>query len=266
MITTPGSGTLSNAPLPIPTIGVAPSTPGTTPPGYQSNFYSYFTEFQQQAQADAGGTIAFPLDVPKYIMTFSFSEYVRTNITTVGQFQTAQGYAGIMLPFPEGMVDVDHTNWAEESLGFATGSAINAVTASGVSPAQRAGGGSILAGVAAGGFISGAVPGVGQAISAAEALANPVLSQFGVAPNEFLTLLFRGPTYKRHKFSWNLAPNNFQEADNIRLIEKTFRNAAAPGIYASLLNSPVSLAVSEDRLYPSLSKLKIHVQVQAVYH
>jgi hypothetical protein len=40
----------------------------------------------------------------------------------------------------------------------------------------------------------------------------------GVAPNQFLTVLLKGPAYKKHDFTWTLSPRNRAESENIRQI------------------------------------------------
>lgn len=113
-------------------------------------------------------------------------------------FQTAPGYAGIILPIPENLVDLDSTNWQEEDAGFLTGSAINA----GAAGLQSAVGGGSFGQVVSAIANTAATPGnvaTGLALKTLPAIQSVV----GLAPNEFVTMLFRGPKYKRHRFSWN---------------------------------------------------------------
>jgi hypothetical protein len=55
----------------------------------------------------------------------------------------------------------------------------------------------------------------------------------GLAPNDFQTIIFDRPTYKRHELRFKLAPKNYREAQTIRDIIWIFNNAMAPGTFGS---------------------------------
>jgi hypothetical protein len=73
----------------------------------------------------------------------------------------------------------------------------------------------------------------------------------GLAQNPFLTVLFKSPVFKKHQFSWKLAPNNPQESNTIRDIINTFKSnmlpAMAPNAGGTLLTYPNIAVIS---LYP----------------
>lgn len=58
------------------------------------------------------------------------------------------------------------------------------------------------------------------------------LATVGMAVNQFQTVLFDGPTYKRYTFSFRIAPHNAQESQQIRDIIVRLRMAAAPALGA----------------------------------
>jgi hypothetical protein len=78
----------------------------------------------------------------------------------------------------------------------------------------------------------------------------------GLAQNPFLTVLFKSPNFKKHQFSWKLAPNNAQESNTIRDIVNTFKSnmlpAMAPNAGGTLLTYPNIAIIS---LYPDESFL-----------
>lgn len=250
---------LSSAPTPIPQFTLAPGVPTTTPPGINSgNLDGGFNLFTNEAAQGAAGTLSYPSDIPKYILTFTISEYTRDTLNEVGAFKSAPGYPGIVLPLPSEMHDLDSVNWAEIEAGVFTGQAISnlglaggLVTGAVTGALQGFGGGN------AGGFVGGLV---GGATTGALNNAAVALSLKGVAPNQFVTLLMRGPQYKRHRFSWTLAPNNFKEADQLRQIIKTFRNGMAVGVKnVALLNAPVLWT------YPKIFYLRFYPNSKFMY-
>ena len=198
-------------------------------------------------------TLAYPLDTPKYIMTFSISKYDRTDLNTIGKFVDA-GYPGIILPLPQQLQDVNHVNWHEVEVGTLPGTFISGLgqmtkgeglTGSLAALTAGAFGASFLANLGSVG--SKYIPSPGQMVQGGEAM-------LGFSPNQFLTLLMRGPTYKRHKFNWELAPDNYEEANILNKIVTTFKNAMAPNVYAPIAGIPVLWTfpkIFRIRLYPN---------------
>lgn len=54
----------------------------------------------------------------------------------------------------------------------------------------------------------------------------------GYSPNQFFTVLLKGPTFKRNEFIWKLSPNSPDEAMAINKIIRKLNNAMAPGLFA----------------------------------
>lgn len=249
---------LSTAALPQPQVLVAPASPTSTTPGINTQFFdSSFSHFT--SQDNSSGFLRYPLDTPKYILTFTISKYSRSSISSVGTFQTAPGYPAIILPLPEQLVDLDAVNWEEYALGTLAGAtvsgAVNQASQGNLGGALAAGAAGI--GIAAGqGILSNLSSGLSDA---ALNTASTITQALGLSPNQFVTLLMRGPRYKRHRFSWTFAPNNFKEADELRKIIRVFRNGMSPGIWGTILNAPVVWT------YPKIFWLRFYPNSKFMY-
>ena len=251
---------MSNSPIPAPYSPIAQPVSG-----YISNYNAQTLQqagFATDVGKDGGGTLRYPLDTPKYTLTFTISEYKRDNLNSVGAFSPAQGYPGIVMPLPSQLIDTNHVNWAEVEIGTLPGVAVNTIAGGaqnvkagnqGAGIAQIVGG--VLGAAGAAGLVGGAgIAGQLGALNGATGLTAAGLSLLGVAPNQFVTLLMKGPTYKRHKFSWTLSPTNFQEADQLREIIRTFKNAMSPNFYTVANSGPILWAfpkIFHLRLYPN---------------
>jgi hypothetical protein len=191
--------------------------------------------------------LTYPTDVPKYFMMFNVSGYTRQSLMTVG---TLTPEATVVLPLPEQLVDTNHVEFGEAALG-SFGQGINAVEAtsgpkmknviSSVQQITSARDISSAWGIAKNAFnnsglsVGDAVTGVVTAATsgAFSSLPGEAQAAFGVlgfAPNEFFTVLLKGPVYKRHHFSWRFSPRNEQESRNLRKIIQSFNNWKAPGL------------------------------------
>jgi hypothetical protein len=111
-----------------------------------------------------------------------------------------------------------HVNWAEAKVGTLAGTIVNTVAdnlqQNNVGAALAAGANSIAAVAALDKLAESGGPGqsvIAEGLQGAEAT-------LGIAPDQFLTLLMRGATYKRHRFTWTSSPNNFQKANTLRQI------------------------------------------------
>lgn len=185
--------------------------------------------------------LAYPQDVPKYVMTFSVQQYNRSSLTAIGGF-TSANMPGIVLPMPEDMVDLNSVKWQEEDAG------VLGLAAAAVSSVVGVAGGR---GAQGGGAVGQAIEGFAGA--AGNALAKNVQAFAGVTPNQFQVMLFHGPKYKRHSFKWQFSPQNFQEADVLRQVALVFKNAMSPSIvtvggFQALWGFPCVLRI---RLYPN---------------
>lgn len=199
---------------------------------------------QQLDGIQSVGTLQYPVDTPKYFMTFGVSDYTRASLTTIG---TLTPIATVILPLPEQMTDTNHVDYGEAALG-AFGAAVNAIEQNSgpmmknmISSAQRVVGARDLTDAAnqlnqirqnsninVGTVTSGIKGAVTNEISRLPGVSE-LAGVLGFAPNEFFTILLKGPVYKRHHFTWRFSARNPQESKNLRKIIQSFNNWKSPG-------------------------------------
>lgn len=206
--------------------GLAPPTPRVTAADL------YPLRMQNLSDIEGKSTIGsyqFPADRGKYYMTLGFHKYERSmsDLMSIAKLDITDT---ITLPIPQQMVDTHNVNYAQEELGAVAGAATETVGNVG---SALTGPGSVMTNlsqgtanmIAAGGnqFLQGLDAFFGSNISGiAKALT-------GLAPNQFLTVLLKGPQYKRHSFSWKMSPRNEIESESIRAIINLLNNSMAPG-------------------------------------
>jgi hypothetical protein len=191
-------------------------------------------------------TLAYPLDTPKYIITFTTSEYTRNGLSSVGTFQDS-GYPGIVLPLPRELINNDSVDWHEVEVGTMPGVALNAAFGSGSNA-------NLGPGLTAEGVDSALIAVQNLSFGVLGNVAGGVRALAGFSPNQFVTMLMRGPQYKRHAFTWELSPTNFKEADVLRQIIRVFRNAMAPNTFGAVGGAPILWTFPKIfyiRLYPN---------------
>jgi hypothetical protein len=158
-------------------------------------------------------------------MAIQFMEYQRRSIFNQ-PFLKANG--GIRLPIPNQLVDTFNVHYKEDSQG-AAGAAVEGAL-NGRSPGATGFSGLSLGG-AVGGALSGAAMGAAQGLASTLGVqVNQALQLGGLAQNPFLTVLFDTPVFKRHQFSWTLAPNNEEESNTIRNIVEMIRYHMLPAM------------------------------------
>lgn len=165
--------------------------------------------------------LRFPLDMPKHVFNIGISSFNRIDFFS---FSLIIG-SSIALPIPKQLVDNDMTTYEQEELKTA-GAAAQAATrgASAILSDPSEIGSQMLNALSAGGLIASTL---GQ--SALGQVMAGINSQLGQAPNQFLTVLLKGPAYKKHEFSWTLAPRNAAESEAIRNIILTLKRSMAVG-------------------------------------
>jgi hypothetical protein len=197
------------------------------------------SEVMSDVSSQTIGRLQFPQEVPLYFMQFDLANYTRASWLTVGKLDTV---ATIILPIPLQLIDQVTVEFQKQALnifgmGWETFAKLNAVNSAGDQNAvtqingliqsaantvqQNAGGG------LARGVVSGAenvAPGAGQTLLAAA----------GVAINNFLTVMLKGPTYKTHRFGWRFSPRNKKESQALSDIITTFKDASAPSLGGTL--------------------------------
>lgn len=193
---------------------------------------------QSMDEATKNDILQFPTDPGKYIFRMTVHEYSRESLNAVGQLkQTKQT---ILLPLPGDLTDFNQVSFEPTNIGAFVGAPIEMI-AKGISGpktpdiatesiGQRLGdaGKKVMEALGAvGGVTLGSLQQVGgplgSAVDAGTALT-------GYSPNQFLTILMRGPQYKRHKFRWHLQPKNFQESQIINKMLIDLKNHSAPGL------------------------------------
>lgn len=159
------------------------------------------------------------------------------------------------MPLPLQLVDNNHVDWGEMAVGTLPGVLVNGGLALlHNNSTQGAGALAATAGGAAALGAAQATPLLSQGVTAAE-------SVLGVMPNQFVTMLMRGPTYKRHVFNWELSPTNADESNTLNQITTVFKNAMSPSFMqvASNIPGPVLWA------FPCIFRVAIYPNSGATY-
>jgi hypothetical protein len=177
-------------------------------------------------------------------IAIQFQKYERRSIFNQ-PFLSAIG--GIRLPIPNQLSE-------NQQVDYQPAEASSPAVGAGIEQGLRGGNGFV------GSIASGVMANLGaRAGQAAAAIAGSLtgattaemLQLGGLAQNPFLTVLFKSPVFKKHQFSWKLAPNNPQESNTIRDIINTFKSnmlpAMAPNAGGTLLTYPNIAVIS---LYP----------------
>lgn len=164
----------------------------------------------------------FPEDLPKYYTALAAIDWGNQGNADVLQNTEAQ----ILMPLPDQLIDAHGVRWNQANLlaeAFDSGGKI------------LAGAAGVLAGTLGQtvNAISRAVGAVGGGVAAgglAQAGLLALRAFGGVAPNQFITILFESPEYKQHQLTWTLACNTPREAEQIRQIIQYMNNNMAPGV------------------------------------
>jgi hypothetical protein len=128
--------------------------------------------------------------------------------------------------------DVQHVEYSPTELGLGTATAAAGVlgaknTLQGRSPGSSDNMATALGGAT--GSIASLLGGAASKLTGGnvEAAASMIT---GLTANQFLVLLLKGPTYKKHEFTWKLAPKNARESFIIKEAVANINNWMAPGI------------------------------------
>lgn len=177
----------------------------------------------KQRQLAGNDILAFPEDMPKYHMVIRTAQYKRKDFFELNYKVTNTGT--IYLPLPvSGMVDSHEIDYTEEALGMAGAgvqAGLNQTTDS--NPSDKTGGGSLW------GFALNAITQAADAFTGGN-VSGTTYALAGIAPSKFMTILLKGPRYKRHEFTWKLYPRNFREANKINDIVIRMNDKAAVGL------------------------------------
>lgn len=168
--------------------------------------------------------IRFPSDTPPYYMCLGINNYSRQDWRSVGQLSEV---ARVILPLPAQMIDNHNVKYDVEALGIG-----GAVGFDSFATGQNA---SQIAQLATVGLVKGALGAAQGATGAAGAVAGKLftgqLAASGVAVNDFMTVMLKGPDYKRRDFQWRFAPQTAAETYALRRIIQLLNNSMAPALF-----------------------------------
>jgi hypothetical protein len=192
---------------------------------------------QTPAVSSGGSAMSFPGDIQNmpYYTSLRFVKYSRP---FAGSSATEQTTGTVILPVPEGMVDVNDLRYNGMNYGIvgAMGAAIGAaIGGSGdlneakkvgqdlATAYQNAQGGADYARIAAVVGLA-AVPGGMQDSK----IAGIVQGSLGVVQNPHLALLFDGVNLRPHSLSWKLSPKSESEAKSLGTLLTFMKKASLP--------------------------------------
>jgi len=192
--------------------------------------------------------IKFPSDLQSpgnnsFYMSFKFVKYIKRSIFDKSPIRDTQNT--IRLPLPQNIKDNMNVSYNTEYLGVAVGAGLQQLVAN-MNNISDIGGvistvTETIGTAVVGGVLQSAYNKSKQIGSAASALS-------GLSLNPFQTMLFQGPQFKSHNFSWTFTPSNSKESDDLRTIIKTFQFHMLPGLLSSgpgtVFNYPEILHVS----------------------
>lgn len=157
--------------------------------------------------------ISVPTDRGKYYTSFGVSQYSRDSLLGINASNSVEQF---ILPLPTTLADTHSVVYDDGmEIGKLWGNALQAI-------------GSALSGQNSQGSL-------GENVLVGTVGTLPNISDYaglfaGYMPNEFLTVLLRGPNYKQFKMDFVISPKSSQESENLRLILRKFNNFMAPGI------------------------------------
>jgi hypothetical protein len=174
---------------------------------------------------------AFPGDRPRFYTQILLEEYSRKDLFNVG---TMNAYGAVYLPLPQQMVDRHGVTYSEDALGIGLGTGINTF----LNTNAQASASDIRGQITEQGLNNAgqaAAAGLGAAVAATvvpQGVQNAAQTFAGFSPNEFFTIIMKGPQYKRHSLQWELSPRNALESNKIKEIIRLFNNQMSPGLAA----------------------------------
>jgi hypothetical protein len=239
----------SNAEQPTPTAtALQTGTTAYSPLLIEQQINQYIEANQQLDQ------LTFPQDLPENgpFINIQIGTYSRSGLQVTGAIDYNRK---IKLPIPNALVDSHQVAYEQKELGATVGAAVQGLTgfkgqpASPTSQAQSSTLQQVTSGITQG--LAGAT-GFDGVAGAASALT-------GLAINDYLTILFKGPTYKKFDFEWLLSARNAQESAVIYNIIMTLNNAMAPslGIGSFIFGYPdIFLCSFSDKVRDSMYEFK----------
>lgn len=193
----------------------------------------------------------FPEDLGIYYIGFEFSKYEKPNFKTKAKSLIT---AHCALPIPAALVDPLQARWEEEEVGL-LGYAVDAYQESGsIKGAFNKINNELQS--AASGDTTSALTTLGQLIQAVGSRLNNQIGSAinlakqhqGLAFNPYLAFFYNGPSFKKHRFTWRLAPRRPEESEIIKEIVRLFHYHQSPTL------SPIGIFFN----YPSIVTPKIY--------
>lgn len=161
----------------------------------------------------------FPSDTPPYYMMLPINNYSRESWASVGILNEI---ARIILPLPQQMIDNHNVRYAIEDIGASGGVGFEVINGN---MSQAAADAAVAAAGSIGNQIANKFGIVGNA---AKKTYNGALTAAGMSVNDFMTVMLKGPDYKRRDFIWRFSPKSAQETSDLRRIIQLINNSMAP--------------------------------------
>ena len=163
----------------------------------------------------------FPVDDLKYYLTIDISNYQRDSFTSIGNLIPSKS---IRLPMPLQLIDTHGVDYDQVAVGALAGVGMEAMAGikNGKNLSTQVGN---LAGEAAAKAVDSALGLFGTASTSG---ANAFKAFVGYSPNQFLTIVLRGPKYKTYNLSWKLSARNGAESRLLKNIINFLNNSMAP--------------------------------------
>lgn len=168
--------------------------------------------------------LRFPGDTPPYYMMLPICKYSRASWASVGILTEE---ARIILPLPQQMIDNHNVRYAIEDIGFSGGAGFAAFNKDAPNALAAA------AAAATSGAANQLIDKLGAVGGAARKAFNGSLTAAGVTVNDFMTVMLKGPDYKRRDFIWRFSPKSAQETSDLRRIIQLINNSMAPTFSAT---------------------------------
>jgi hypothetical protein len=165
----------------------------------------------------------FPQDTPPYYFSLAINDYNRSSWREVGKLNER---ARVILPLPIQMIDNHNVKYAAEEIGIAGAIGFDAVNASQNSQNMME---NLAAGLgkAAGNAVLNSLGKAGGQLGKG---INGVLAASGISVNDFMTIMLKGPDYKRRDFQWKFSPKSADETYALRRIIQLLNNSMAPSL------------------------------------
>ena len=209
--------------------------------------HSISASIDSKMNNSGAGRLQFPLDTPKYYTKIEFMKFealgapdmswlgniFAPSAQSVNESNTFLDWAAkktgldrskfgptpqittdvVILPLPINLEDLHQVSWEDKAIVPLTDVA---------------------------NIVEGLVPGVGSTMVAGKRY----VGLAGLAVNEYQTVIFDRPKFKRFVLNFKLSPRNYEESKRIRDIICTINNAMSPGEYGFLWRFPNMIQIT----------------------